>query len=238
MDDSPAPTDDLLQRAAARRAGHPKRRFQAEVAPALCGGSGRRAERRFGRGREAVDTGLHELASGIRCVEDFAARGRVRTEDAGPKRAAGIRGVVEPSARNDPSMRDGDSGHGNPHEYAGDEAAFDSDSDTGDTVPDDGVTDELFADEMDEAAAEEVGTTTRLASPVPDYDRLNIADVLERVNGLSKGELRLVASYEHAHRNRKTLLAKLERLITAPDPDDFKDADGIPPVAAEDAART
>ena len=82
MDDAPAPTDDLLQRAADRFAGHQRRLFQAEVAVALCGGSARRAERRFGWGRDAVGTGLHELASGIRCVENFPARGRVRTEDA------------------------------------------------------------------------------------------------------------------------------------------------------------
>ncbi len=141
------------------------------------------------------------------------------------------------SARNDPAMRDGDSGHGNPYEYAGDEAALDSDSDTGDTVPDDGVTDELLADEMEEAVAREVGEFAHPTSAVPDYDRLSIPDVLERVNGLSRDELRLVASYEHAHRNRKTLLAKLERLINAPDPDDYKDGDGIPPDLAEDTAR-
>ena len=48
MDDSTDPTNRLLQRAADRPAGHPKRLFQAEVAVALCGGSARRAERRFG----------------------------------------------------------------------------------------------------------------------------------------------------------------------------------------------
>ncbi len=105
MDDSPAPTDDLLQRAAGRLTGHPKRLFQAEVAVALCGGSARRAERRFGWGRDAVGTGLRELASGIRCVEDFAARGRVRTEDAAPRLAADIRELVEPRTHADPELK-------------------------------------------------------------------------------------------------------------------------------------
>ena len=58
MDDSTDPTDRLLQRAADRLTGHPKRLFQAEVAVALCGGSARQAERRFGWGRDAVGTGL------------------------------------------------------------------------------------------------------------------------------------------------------------------------------------
>jgi hypothetical protein len=48
--------------------------FQAEVAHALCGGSPRAAERRFGWGRDCVETGLHEAGSGLRCVENFAAK--------------------------------------------------------------------------------------------------------------------------------------------------------------------
>jgi hypothetical protein len=105
MDNTPAPTDDLLQRAAARLTGHPRRLFQAEVALALCGGNARRAERRFGWGRDAVDTGLHELSSGIRCVENFVARGRVRTEDADVRLAADIRDVVEPRTHADPELK-------------------------------------------------------------------------------------------------------------------------------------
>lgn len=94
-----------MQRAAARLTGHRKRLFRAEVAVVLCGGSARRAERRFGWGRDAVTTGLHELASGIRCVEDFAARGRVRSEDADPRRAADIRELVEPSPHAAPELK-------------------------------------------------------------------------------------------------------------------------------------
>ena len=105
MDDSADPTDRLLQRAADRLTGHPKRLFQAEVAVALCGGSARRAERRFGWGRDAVGTGLRELASGIRCVEDFPARGRPRAEDADPALAADIRELVEPRTHADPELK-------------------------------------------------------------------------------------------------------------------------------------
>ena len=105
MDDSVAAADRLLQRAADRLSGHQKRLFQAEVAVALCGGSARRAERRFGWGRDAVHTGLRELATGIRCVENFPARGRVRMEDADPQLAADIRDVVEPRTHADPELR-------------------------------------------------------------------------------------------------------------------------------------
>ena len=105
MDDTADPTDRLLRRAADRLTGHPKRLFQAEVAVALCGGSARRAERRFGWGRDAVGTGLRELATGIRCVDNFPARGRVPTEDADPALAADIRELVEPRTHAGPELK-------------------------------------------------------------------------------------------------------------------------------------
>ena len=105
MDTRPAPTDDLLQRAADRLTGHQRRLFLAEVALALCDGRARKAERRFGWGRATIDTGLHELASGIRCVENFVAKGRVRREDADPQLAAAIRDLVEPRTHADPELK-------------------------------------------------------------------------------------------------------------------------------------
>ena len=105
MDDSTDPTDRLLRLAADRLAGHPKRAFQAEVAVTLCGGSARRAERRFGWGRDAVHTGLRERATGIRCVGHAAAPGRPRTEDADPGLAADIRELVEPRTHADPELK-------------------------------------------------------------------------------------------------------------------------------------
>jgi hypothetical protein len=79
--------------------------FQAEVAEALCGGSPRLAERRFGWGRDTVEKGLHESHRGVRCLEDFAARGRRRSEDKDPKLAADIRAIVEPHTYADPELR-------------------------------------------------------------------------------------------------------------------------------------
>lgn len=105
MDDSDDRSDRLLRLAAQRLSGHRRRLFQAEVARALCGGSARRAERRFGWGRENIDTGLHELDTGIRCVENFATRGQRRTEDANPQLAADIRDLVEPHTHADPELK-------------------------------------------------------------------------------------------------------------------------------------
>jgi hypothetical protein len=104
--DNPADlADHLLQVAADHLAGHPKRLFQAEVALALCGGSARAAERRFGWGRDAVETGLNELRTGIRCVEDFPAKGRVPVERANPRLAADLRDIVEPRTYADPELK-------------------------------------------------------------------------------------------------------------------------------------
>jgi hypothetical protein len=105
MDDSAALTDGLLRVAAERLTGYQKRLFQAEVAVALCGGSARAAERRFGWGRDAVATGLGELRSGIRCVEDFPAKGRVPVEQRRPQLAADIRDLVEPRTHADPELK-------------------------------------------------------------------------------------------------------------------------------------
>ncbi|MHB1425712.1 MAG: hypothetical protein ACYC3I_21295, partial [Gemmataceae bacterium] len=54
--------------------------FMAEVANQLCQGSARCAERRFGWGRDAVQTGLHQTRGGIRCQENFTAKGRLASE--------------------------------------------------------------------------------------------------------------------------------------------------------------
>jgi hypothetical protein len=105
MDDFDDRTDQLLRLAARRLTGFRRRSFQAEVTRVLCGGSARRAERRFGWGRANVGTGLHELDSGIRCVENVANRGRRRSEDANPQLAADIRDLVEPHTQADPELK-------------------------------------------------------------------------------------------------------------------------------------
>jgi Rhodopirellula transposase DDE domain len=104
MDDSVALYDALIRSGAKRLTGYRRRLFQAEVTTASCGGCARRAERRFGWGREAVEKGLHELRHGIRCLEDFAARGRRRSEE-DPRLAADIRSIVEPYAYADPELK-------------------------------------------------------------------------------------------------------------------------------------
>src|SRR5215212_10686071 len=105
MDSSAAQYNALIRSGARRLTGYQRRLFQAEVATSLCGGCARQAERRFGWGRETVEKGLHELHHGIRCLENFAARGRQRSEEKDPQLAADIRAIVEPHTYADPELK-------------------------------------------------------------------------------------------------------------------------------------
>src|SRR5436305_10692660 len=105
MDSSVERCVALIRSGARRLTGYQRRSFLAEVATELCDGSARQAERRFGWGREAVEKGLHESRSGMRCLEDFAARGRRRSEDKDPQLAADIRAIVEPQSYADPELQ-------------------------------------------------------------------------------------------------------------------------------------
>jgi hypothetical protein len=105
MDASVEPFDALIRSAAKRLTGYQRRLFQAEVATELCGGCARQAERRFGWGRATVEKGLHERAHGVRCLENFAARGRQRSEAKDPRLAADIRAIVEPHSYADPELK-------------------------------------------------------------------------------------------------------------------------------------
>jgi hypothetical protein len=102
---TPDPYDPLLRLASQRLTGHQRRLFQAQVCLTLCDGNPRQAERRFGWGRQTVQQGLHELQSGVRCLEDFPARGRRRSEDQNPQLAQDIRAIVEPHAYADPELK-------------------------------------------------------------------------------------------------------------------------------------
>jgi Rhodopirellula transposase DDE domain len=102
---TPQACDDLIRSAARRLKGHQRRLFQAEVALALCDGSPRAAERRFGWDRQAVATGLHEARTGLRAVEDFRARGKAACEVKDPQLAADVRAIVEPHTTADPEVK-------------------------------------------------------------------------------------------------------------------------------------
>ena len=92
---------EVILSAACKLTGFRRRQFQAEMTIQYCDGKPRRAEQIFGWGREAVATGLGEHRTGIRCVDNFAARGRHKTEDDHPELVAQIHVLVEPHTQAD-----------------------------------------------------------------------------------------------------------------------------------------
>jgi hypothetical protein len=48
--------------------------------------------------------------------------------------------------------------------------------------------------------------------PIPGYDALSASQVVERLSGLGRDELDAVHAYEAAHRQRRTILGKIEQL--------------------------
>jgi len=105
MEGSKNGSDELLRLAARRLTGVKRRLFIAEVALRLCDGNPRRAERRFSWGRATVTKGIHELKTGIHCLENFQARGRPRLEETYPQLACDIRELAEPRTHADPELK-------------------------------------------------------------------------------------------------------------------------------------
>lgn len=98
-------SDRLLGMAASALTGHKRRLFIAEVTMTLCAGNARRSEERFGWGRATAEKGMRERRSGIRCLENFAARRCPTWEERQPQLAADIRAIVEPKTQADPELK-------------------------------------------------------------------------------------------------------------------------------------
>ena len=96
---------ETIQSAARKLTGFWRRQFQAEVAEQYCQGSARQAEQLFGWGRDAVETGLNELRTGIRCLDNFSARGRHKSEQRDATLVSRIHAIVEPESQADPKFQ-------------------------------------------------------------------------------------------------------------------------------------
>src|SRR4051812_9770739 len=83
----------LLQKTADAFPGAQRRRYMAEAVEAF-DLSQRQAERQLGRAHNTVRKALHELHSGITCVDNFSARGRKPCEFHLPRLFQDIRDLV------------------------------------------------------------------------------------------------------------------------------------------------
>jgi transposase len=96
---------ETIRSAARKLTGFRRRQFQAETAIKYCQGNPRRAEQVFGWGRDAVNTGLNELRTGIRCVDGFSTRGRRKTEEQQPELIREIHALVDSHSQADPKFQ-------------------------------------------------------------------------------------------------------------------------------------
>src|SRR5437660_10589156 len=107
MDGTLENTDRMLVMAPKALTGHKRRLFITEVTLTLGAGNARRCEERVGWGRATAEKGMRERLTGIRCLENFAARRCPSWEDRQPQLAADSRALVEPKTQADPALTSG-----------------------------------------------------------------------------------------------------------------------------------
>src|SRR2546426_2067539 len=105
MNELKEPHIATIKDAAQKLTGAKRRAFQAQVTLDYLNGSARRAEAVFGWSRRTVLLGLHELRTGITCVDNIAARGNRTTEENWPQLAEDMRSLAEPHRQVDPKFQ-------------------------------------------------------------------------------------------------------------------------------------
>src|SRR6266567_3788468 len=85
--------------------GSARRMFMARTVQALGEGGQRLAERELGWNRGTIRKGMHEVKSGMVCVDAFTSRGRKRSEDHLPHLLHDITALVDGQSQADPQFR-------------------------------------------------------------------------------------------------------------------------------------
>jgi hypothetical protein len=84
--------------------GADRRLFLARTVELLDTDGQRRAERELGWNRGTIRKGMHELQSGIRCIDAFVARGRKRAEQHLPELLPDLRSLLDGQSQTDPTF--------------------------------------------------------------------------------------------------------------------------------------
>ena len=85
--------------------GNARRVFMAQIVKAMGKGGQRRAERELGWHRRTIRKGRHELESGFRCYDNFAARGRKPAEAHLPDLLEDIKAIADAESQTDPTFK-------------------------------------------------------------------------------------------------------------------------------------
>ena len=101
-------TEDLkgmLIATAKELSGHVRRQCMARTVKMLGSGGASRAERELGWKRKTIRQGIHELESGMTCVDALSSRGRKRAEEHLPHLLTDMRAIVEGHSQTDPHCK-------------------------------------------------------------------------------------------------------------------------------------
>ena len=85
--------------------GAARRLFMASVVAQMGRGGQSLAAQELGWNRNLIRKGLHELKSGMTCVDAFSSRGRKRWEEKQPGLAQDVRAIVDAQYQTDPTFR-------------------------------------------------------------------------------------------------------------------------------------
>ncbi len=85
--------------------GFQRRLFMAKTVKALGPGGQRWAEEHLGWSRVTIRKGMHELDSGLTCLDAFAARGRRPVEDHLPHLLEDIKDIADGQSQTDPKFQ-------------------------------------------------------------------------------------------------------------------------------------
>jgi hypothetical protein len=85
--------------------GSARRMFMARTVQALGEGGKLLAERELNWNRGTIRKGMHEVESGLMCVDGFRLRGRKRSEDHLPNLLKDITAIVDGQSQADPQFR-------------------------------------------------------------------------------------------------------------------------------------
>jgi hypothetical protein len=100
-----AQVKEYLQGTAESLRGVDRRLFMARTVRVLGAAGQRQAERELGWNRVTIRKGMHELTTGIRCVDAFRLRGRKRAEEHLPHLLSDIKAIVDSQCQTDPSFQ-------------------------------------------------------------------------------------------------------------------------------------
>jgi hypothetical protein len=95
----------LLLKTAKELKGSARRVFMARTVQALGEGGQRLAERELDWNRRTIRKGMHELESGIVCVDAYSCRGRKRSEEHLPNLMNDLHALVDGQSQADPQFR-------------------------------------------------------------------------------------------------------------------------------------